>query len=168
MINSNKTEESKASEQIVSLLPGGIITFFLGFFMLKNLGVKDLNLLFGCCYLFFFCGIILIMAYYRKTGWVSAVSITAAALLTVIFRDSVLTVNIAVPLASLLVFLILNKLLKRTGFAIFMLGNDIFWCICKTDNRLLVGFLVVGTIYALGRLIRNNADAYIIPFFLKY
>ena len=166
MINSNKTEESRASEQIVSLLPGGIITFFLGFFMFKNLGVKDLNLLFGCCYLFFFCGIILIMAYYRKTGWVPAVLLTAAALLMVIYRDSVLTINIAVPFVSLFVFFILSRLFKRTGFAVFMLVNIVFWCVRQTDNRLLVGFLVVGTIYALGRLIRNNADAYIIPVML--
>ena len=88
MINSNKTEESAASEKIVSLLPGGIITFFLGFFMLKSLGVKDMSLLFGCCYLFFFCGIILIMAYYRKTGWVTAASLASAALLIIIYRDS--------------------------------------------------------------------------------
>ena len=166
MINSNKTEESAASEKIVSLLPGGIITFFLGFFMLKSLGVKDMSLLFGCCYLFFFCGIILIMAYYRKTGWVTAASIASAALLIIIYRDSMLTVNIAVPLASLLIFFILNKLLKRTGFAVFMLGNDIYWCIKHTDNRLLVGFLVVGTLYALGRFVRKNADAYIIPVML--
>ena len=166
MINSNKTEESAASEKIVSLLPGGIITFFLEFFMLKSLGVKDMSLLFGCCYLFFFCGIILIMAYYRKTGWVTAASIASAALLIIIYRDSMLTVNIAVPLASLLIFFILNKLLKRTGFAVFMLGNDIYWCIKHTDNRLLVGFLVVGTLYALGRFVRKNADAYIIPVML--
>ncbi|MCR4608561.1 MAG: transglutaminase-like domain-containing protein [Eubacterium sp.] len=166
MINSNKTEESRASEQIVFLLPGGIITFFLGFFMLKSLGVKDMSLLFGCCYLFFFCGIILIMAYYRKTGWVTAASLASAALLIIIYRDSMLTVNIAVSLASLLIFFILNKLLKRTGFAVFMLGNDIYWCIKHTDNRLLVGFLVVGTLYALGRFVRKNADAYIIPVML--
>ena len=163
MINSNKTEEDRVSKKITFLLPGGILTFFLGFFMLKNLGVKDMTPFFTGCYLFFFCGIILMLAHYRRTGWVPAVCAAAAALLMIIYRDRVLTINIAVPLVSLFVFFILSKLLERIGFAVFMLINDIFWCVNGTDNKLLVGLLVVGSIYALGRLVRKNADVFIMP-----
>ena len=39
LIVSNKTEEDRAADRAALLLPGGIITFFLGFFMLKDMGM---------------------------------------------------------------------------------------------------------------------------------
>ena len=161
IINSNKTEEDRAADRAALLIPGGIITFFLGFFMLKELGVKHLELFFVCCYLFFFCGIILILAYYRKTGMAPIICMSAAVLLMVIYRDKVLTLCMAVPLACIIVFYLLSRLLPRIGFLIFMLGNIVFWIIKNTDDKFLIVLLVVGSIYALGRLVGKDSDVYV-------
>lgn len=161
IINSNKTEEDRAADKAALLIPGGIITFFLGFFMLKELGVKHLELFFVCCYLFFFCGIILILAYYRKTGMAPIICMSAAVLLMVIYRDKVLTLCMAVPLACIIVFYLLSRLLPRIGFLIFMLGNIVFWIIKNTDDKFLIVLLVVGSIYALGRLVGKDSDIYV-------
>ena len=161
LIVSNKTEEDRAADRAALLLPGGIITFFLGFFMLKDMGMKGLSIFFSVCYLVFFCGIIMIMAYYRKTRMVPVLCISAAVFLVVLYRDSVLTVNIVVPLTAVFLFYLLNRLFKKKGFAVFMLANIIFWVIEETDDKLLIGLLVIGSIYALAQFLGRNAEAHV-------
>ena len=55
---SNKTEEDLVSDKMLMRLPGMAITFFAGFFVLREFGVDYLNLGFSICYLVFFGGIV--------------------------------------------------------------------------------------------------------------
>ncbi|MCR5147813.1 MAG: lasso peptide biosynthesis protein [Eubacterium sp.] len=159
-IKSNKTEEKLISDMILMKLPGFIITFFLGFFLLDETGAFELSLFFALCYFVFFLGVIVFMIFFNKTGWIIPGSSAAALLLIVIFRDAVITVNILYPLIAIVFFLLISSGsgFGRFGFLIFTGANLIFWIIYGTDNKLIVVAVIAGVIYGVMRLLKKNAD----------
>lgn len=156
---SNKTEEDLVSDKMLMRLPGMAITFFAGFFVLRELGVDYLNLGFSICYLVFFGGIVFLLSVFKKNREVIPAIIISALLLILIYRDRMLTISILIPLGGILLFIILSSgRLERAGFMVLMTANIIFWLVRGTNDKLTVVVLVTGTVYAIGRLIHKNAD----------
>ena len=156
---SNKTEEDLVSDKMLMRLPGMAITFFAGFFVLRELGVDYLNLGFSICYLVFFGGIVFLLSVFKKNREVIPAIIISALLLILIYRDRMLTISIFIPLGGILLFIILSSgRLERAGFMVLMTANIIFWLVRGTNDKLTVVVLVTGTVYAIGRLIHKNAE----------
>ena len=158
-IKSSKTKDDLVAEKMIMLLPGFLMTIFLIYFVMRDLGIKHMNLLYTCCFIGFFLGLMWLASIYRKIKYSIPGILIVSGVLMLIYRDLILTVNIAIVVLSIILFYILSlDKIKRFGFLIFMIGNITYWCINNTNEKIVVICLIIGGIYSLGRLFKKEVD----------
>lgn len=151
--------ENSIIKKYLMKLPGILVVILLCFFVVSYYRVRNLSPLFFFLYVYFFCGVIVILELTKRNRIVIPGAVIAAVILIILYRDLVLTVNISLALAAVLIScLLVSDKIRKIGFPIFVLVNILFWIFKGTDNKLLVLCLIIGAFYSFGLLLKKDMD----------
>ena len=173
-VSSNKTEYSEVYRKYAMKLPLIIVVTSVGFFDVKMINAAftdQLEPLFYYCYAFFFLGLILILEMLQKPKLIIPGLPIMAAVLLIIFRDRVLTVNIICALLFVFIILfLLQEKWERMSFAAFLIFVVVNVCFCiatGTEEKAVILCLMVGIFYCMAHFAGRDVD-YRIPVTLAF